>query len=178
MCKLQSKTQERKVRLKEHQSKQKEQLQHCQQLRTKLQVLRLSKQEQGRLNQKSQVEKEKREEILKVKRQKSFRVRQRAQWAEIKSYRRNQEEIKAERRFHLHQELKATVKRRRQQALQVRYYYRSGIINFLYTYDVFLKHTKNQFFSEKNIQAHCSKSSFFVQKFNLDIPRKLSIFLW
>ena len=130
MCKLQCKTQERKVRLKEHQSKQKEQLQHCQQLRTKLQVLRLSKQEQERLNQKSQVEKEKREEILKVKRQKSFRVRQRAQWAEIKSYRRNQEEIKAERRFHLHQELKATVKRRRQQALQVRYYYRSGIINF------------------------------------------------
>ena len=122
MCKLQAKTQERKVRLKEHQSKQKEQLQHCQQLRTKLQVLRLSKQEQERLQQKSQAEEQKRLEILKVKRRKSFRVRQRAQWAEIKSYRRNQEEIKAERRFHLHQELKATVKRRRQQALQVRYY--------------------------------------------------------
>ena len=148
MCKLQSKTQERKVRLKEHQSKQKEQLQHCQQLRTKLQVLRLSKQEQGRLNQKSQVEKEKREEILKVKRQKSFRVRQRAQWAEIKSYRRNQEEIKAERRFHLHQELKATVKRRRQQALQVRYYYRSGIINFL-DMMFFKAQTKNPSFTPK-----------------------------
>ena len=25
--------------------------------------------------------------------------------------------------------------------------------------------------------AHCSKSSFFVQKFNFDFPRKLSIFL-
>ena len=27
------------------------------------------------------------------------------------------------------------------------------------------------------ILAHCSKSSFFVQKFNFDFPRKLSIFL-
>ena len=25
--------------------------------------------------------------------------------------------------------------------------------------------------------AHCSKSSFFVQRFNFDFPRKLSIFL-
>ena len=122
MCKLQAKTQERRIRLKEHQSKQKEQLQHCQQLRTKLQVLRLSKQEQERIQQKTKEEEQKRLDILKVKRQKSFRLRQRAQWAEIKSYRRNQEEIKAERRFHLHQELKATVKRRRQQALQVKYY--------------------------------------------------------
>ena len=27
------------------------------------------------------------------------------------------------------------------------------------------------------VDTHCSKSSFFVQKFNLDFPRKLSIFL-
>ena len=27
------------------------------------------------------------------------------------------------------------------------------------------------------MKTHCSKSSFFVQKFNFDIPRKLSIFL-
>ena len=26
--------------------------------------------------------------------------------------------------------------------------------------------------------SHCSKSSFFVQKFNFDFPRKLSIFGW
>ena len=26
--------------------------------------------------------------------------------------------------------------------------------------------------------SHCSKSSFFVQKFNFDFPRKLSIFFW
>ena len=30
--------------------------------------------------------------------------------------------------------------------------------------------------SLKGIDAHCSKSSFFVQKFNFDFPRKLSIF--
>ena len=29
-----------------------------------------------------------------------------------------------------------------------------------------------------NIMSHCSKSSFFVQKFNFDFPRKLSIFFW
>ena len=119
MVKLQAKSIERKARLKEHQSKQKEQLQHCQKLRTKLQVLRLSKQEQQRMENKAKEEAQKLSEIMKTKRQKSFRQRQRAQWNEIKSYRRNQEEIKAERRFHLHQELKATVKRRRQQALQV-----------------------------------------------------------
>ena len=119
MVKLQAKSTERKARLKEHQSKQKEQLQQCQKLRTKLQVLRLSKQEQQRMENKAKEEAQKRSDILKTKRQKSFRQRQRAQWNEIKSYRRNQEEIKAERRFHLHQELKATVKRRRQQALQV-----------------------------------------------------------
>ena len=28
-----------------------------------------------------------------------------------------------------------------------------------------------------NSKAHCSKSSFFVQKFNFDFPRNLSIFL-
>ena len=26
--------------------------------------------------------------------------------------------------------------------------------------------------------THCSKSSFFVQKFNFDFPKKLSIFFW
>ena len=26
--------------------------------------------------------------------------------------------------------------------------------------------------------SHCSKSSFFVQKFNFDFPRKMSIFFW
>ena len=29
-----------------------------------------------------------------------------------------------------------------------------------------------------SILSHCSKSSFFVQKFNFDFPRKLSIFFW
>ncbi len=29
----------------------------------------------------------------------------------------------------------------------------------------------------KVIDSHCSKSSFFVQKFNFDFPRKLSIIL-
>ena len=37
------------------------------------------------------------------------------------------------------------------------------------------------FFSARNffplMSTHCSKSSFFVQKFNFDFPRKLSIFL-
>ena len=48
----------------------------------------------------------------------NFRHRQRQQWSQIRSYRRNQEEIKAERRFHLHQELKSTVRQRRERALQ------------------------------------------------------------
>ena len=29
----------------------------------------------------------------------------------------------------------------------------------------------------QNVSTHCAKSSFFVQKFNFDFPRKLSIFL-
>ena len=29
-----------------------------------------------------------------------------------------------------------------------------------------------------SILSHCSKSSFFVQKFNFDFPRKMSIFFW
>ena len=48
----------------------------------------------------------------------NFRHRQRQQWSQIRSYRRNQEEIKAERRFQLHQELKSTVRQRRERALQ------------------------------------------------------------
>ena len=48
----------------------------------------------------------------------NFRHRQRHQWSQIRSYRRNQEEIKAERRFQLHQELKSTVRQRRERALQ------------------------------------------------------------
>ena len=48
----------------------------------------------------------------------NFRHRQRQQWSQIRSYRRNQEEIKAERRFQLHQDLKSTVRQRRERALQ------------------------------------------------------------
>ena len=34
-----------------------------------------------------------------------------------------------------------------------------------------------QYIQVKLLSTHCSKSSFFVQKFNFDFPRKLSIFL-
>ena len=61
-----------------------------------------------------------RHERMKAERKQKFRERQKEQWAHIRCYRRNQEEIKAERRFHLHQELKASVKARRERALQVR----------------------------------------------------------
>ena len=37
--------------------------------------------------------------------------------------------------------------------------------------------SKFQFLFKKSILTHCSKSSFFVQKFNFDFTRKLSIFL-
>ena len=40
-----------------------------------------------------------------------------------------------------------------------------------------LKNNENFSDLQCNIGAHCSKSSFFVQKFNFDFPRKLSIFL-
>ena len=55
---------------------------------------------------------------IKNERRQKFRERQKEQWAQIRSYRRNREEIKAEQRFHLHQELKASVRARRERALQ------------------------------------------------------------
>ena len=32
--------------------------------------------------------------------------------------------------------------------------------------------------SKSTVYSRCSKSSFFVQKFHFDFPRKLSIFFW
>eukprot|EP00093_Oithona_nana_P002031 02031.XXX_12782_12937_1 [CDS] Oithona nana genome sequencing. len=47
--------------------------------------------------------------------------------------------------------------------------------------DLFLELFQSFFYGwplkgNKSITSHCSKSSFFVQKFNFDFPRKLSIF--
>lgn len=96
----------------------KEQARHCQQLKLHVEVLRLSRTEKAKEVAKLQEEERKQQEKMRAKRQQRFRQRQRHQWAQIRSYRRNQEEIKAERRFQLHQELKATVKQRRDRALQ------------------------------------------------------------
>ncbi len=118
MEKLRSQAAQNQARLKEHKSKIKEQEEQCQYLRTRLQVLRLSRQEKARLEAKAKEEEKLRLERTRQRRQRKFRLRQKDQWSQIRSYRRNQEEIKAERRFQLHQELKSVVKQRRQRALQ------------------------------------------------------------
>jgi hypothetical protein len=106
MEKVKAKAIQSKSKLRENKVKMKEQLEHCQQLHTSLQIIRLSRDEQNKREYEVQKDKTIRLEKAKVLRRQIFRERQRAQWADIRSYRRNQEEIKAERRFHLHLELK------------------------------------------------------------------------
>lgn len=118
MEKLRIQAAESKLRRKEAKTKLKEQKEQCQGLHTRLQILKLSQQEKLRIESKAKEEERTRQEKMKAKHQQKFRQRQREQWAQIRSYRRNQEEIKAERHFQLHQELKATVKIRRDRALQ------------------------------------------------------------
>ena len=118
MEKCRAKAAENKARRQEHKVRIKEQKEQCQHLHTRLQVIRLSRQETARLEAKAANEAKIHHEKIRDKRQQRFRHRQRQQWSQIRTYRRNQEEIKAERRFQLHQELKATVRQRREQALQ------------------------------------------------------------
>ena len=118
MSKLRNKATKNKAALKDHMKKAKEQKKQCQDLHTRLQVMRLCRNEQARVDAKAKEDVKLRQEKIKSRRQQRFRLRQRQQWAQIRTYRRNQEEIKAERKFQLHQELKATVKYRRDRALQ------------------------------------------------------------
>ena len=118
MEKCRAKASENKARRKDHKIRVKEQTEYCQQLHTRLQVIRLSRTETARVEAKAQNDEKMHQERMKARRQQRFRHRQRQQWSQIRSYRRNQEEIKAERRFQLHQELKATVRQRRERALQ------------------------------------------------------------
>ena len=99
MSKLRAKAKESKAKLKEHKARKKEQLEQCQQLHASLKVLQLSKQERIRLETKAKEEERLRQDRLKTERKQKFRERQKEQWAVIRGYRRNQEEIKAERRY-------------------------------------------------------------------------------
>ena len=99
MSKLRAKAKESKAKLKEHKARMKEQLEQCQQLHASLKVLQLSKQERIRLETKAKEEERLRQDRLKTERKQKFRERQKEQWAVIRGYRRNQEEIKAERRY-------------------------------------------------------------------------------
>ena len=99
MSKLRAKAKESKAKLKEHKARMKEQLEQCQQLHASLKVLQLSKQERIRLETKAKEEERLRQDRLKSERKQKFRERQKEQWAVIRGYRRNQEEIKAERRY-------------------------------------------------------------------------------
>ena len=118
MEKLRIKAAETKAKQKAHQCKIKDQKDQCHQLSLQLQVLRLSRSEKARMVEKAKAEEKLEYERSKARNQHSFRQRQRRQWSQIRSYRRNQEEIKGERRFQLHQELKSTVRHRREKALQ------------------------------------------------------------
>ena len=99
MSKLRAKAKESKAKLKEHKARMKEQLEQCHQLHASLKVLQLSKQERIRLETKAKEEERLRKDRLKTERKQKFRERQKEQWAVIRGYRRNQEEIKAERRY-------------------------------------------------------------------------------
>ncbi len=118
MDKLKLKARNEKLKLKGHKTMVKDQMERCQALHKSLQVLRQSKNQRLRQEKKAKEEEDKRREMERLKKEAKFRERQREQWAQIRSHRRNQEEIKAERRFQLHQELKDTVQRRREKALQ------------------------------------------------------------
>lgn len=96
----------------------KDQQEHCEYLHNLLNDLRLKRQSKVEEENKLKAQQEKDSMMKQMEAEEKFKRRQRKQWKQIRAYRRNQEEIKAERRFQLHQELKTTVRKRREQALR------------------------------------------------------------
>ena len=73
MEKCRAKASENKARRKDHKIRVKEQTEYCQQLHTRLQVIRLSRQETARIEAKAQNDEKLHQERIKARRQQRFR---------------------------------------------------------------------------------------------------------